>query len=107
MTRREEEKETLVVAEIPLLYEVGLEGDYDAVVLVVAPGEERLRRLIADRGLDEEEAARVMASQIPQEEKLPLADYVLENGGSKEDLETRALALLDLLRAQARQREDQ
>ncbi|MFH1765629.1 MAG: dephospho-CoA kinase [Gemmatimonadota bacterium] len=92
----------LVVAEIPLLYEVGLEKEYDAVVLVVAPHGERLRRLMADRGLEEEEASRVMAAQIPTEEKLHLADYVLENGGSREDLEIRCLALLDLLRARAR-----
>ncbi|MCJ7627774.1 MAG: dephospho-CoA kinase [Longimicrobiales bacterium] len=92
----------LVVAEIPLLFEVGLEKEYDAVVLVVAPHGERLRRLMADRGLAEEEASRVMAAQIPNQDKLELADYVLENGGSREDLEIRCLALLDLLRARAR-----
>jgi len=96
----------LVVAEIPLLYEAGLEKDYDAVVLVVVPPKERLRRLIGDRGGNEEEWSRVMAAQMPTEEKLPLADYVLENGGSREDLEIRCLALLDLLRARARKRED-
>jgi dephospho-CoA kinase len=92
----------LVVAEIPLLYEVGLEKEYDAVVLVVAPPGERLRRLTVDREMPEEEAILVMEAQIPQEQKLPLADYVLDNGGSLEDLEIRCLSLLDLLRARAR-----
>jgi dephospho-CoA kinase len=92
----------LVVAEIPLLYEVGLEKEYDAVVLVVAPPGERLRRLTVDRDMPEEEAILVMEAQIPQEQKLPLADYVLDNGGSLEDLEIRCLSLLDLLRARAR-----
>jgi dephospho-CoA kinase len=96
----------MVVAEIPLLYEVGLEKDFDAVVLVVAPPLERLRRLMADRGLEKDEASRILAAQMPTEEKLPLADYVLENGGSVEDLEIRCLALLDLLRARARRSED-
>jgi len=47
----------------------------------------------------------LMAAQIPAEEKLPLADYILDNGGSREELETRCLALLDLLRARARRGE--
>ena len=49
----EAERTPLVVAEIPLLFEVGLEKEFDAVVLVVAPSQERLRRLKMDRGLEE------------------------------------------------------
>jgi dephospho-CoA kinase len=59
-----------------------------------------------DREMPEEEAILVMEAQMPQEEKLPLADYVLDNGGSLEDLEIRCLSLLDLLRARARWRGD-
>lgn len=94
----------LVVAEIPLLFEVGLEGEYDVVVLVHAPFEERLRRLTRIRGLEEEEARRILDSQIPSEEKLRRASYVIRNDGSEEDLAVRALALLDLLRARAARR---
>ena len=107
VSRQEASGTSLVGAEIPLLFETGLEKDFDAVVLVVAPPKERLLRLMADRGGDEEEWTRVMAAQIPTEEKLDLADYVLENGGSLGDLEIRSLALLDLLRARARRRGDQ
>ncbi len=92
----------MAVAEIPLLFETGLQGEFDVVVLVDAPRGERLRRLVADRGLGEEEARRIMAAQAPVEEKRPLAHYLLENGGTLGDLEQRALALLDLLRARAR-----
>ena len=104
--RQEEQGISLVVAEIPLLYEAGLERDYDIVVLVVAPREERLRRLREDRGFDDEEASRMMAAQIPAAEKLRKADFVLENGGPREELEIRSLALLDLLRARARRSQD-
>ena len=102
VARQDDQGTAMVVAEIPLLYEAGLEKDYDLVVLVVSPREERLRRLTEDRGFDEEEASRMMAAQIPVDEKLSRADYVLENGGTREDLELRSLALLDLLRARAR-----
>lgn len=93
----------LGVAEIPLLFEAGLVEEFGVVVLLVAPAEECLRRIVEDRGLGREEAVRMMDSQIPTEEKMTRADYVLDNGGTKEDLRIRALALLDLLRARARQ----
>jgi dephospho-CoA kinase len=92
---------SLVVAEIPLLFEAGLEEDYDVVVLVHTEYQERLRRLTRIRGLGEEEARRILDSQIPSEEKLHLVSYVIRNDGSEEDLAVRALALLDLLRARA------
>lgn len=99
---RREEGCPLAVAEIPLLYEVGLQEGYDAVVLVHAPPEVRLRRLKEYRNLEGEEARSIMEAQMPAEEKLDRADYVVRNDGSRTDLETRALALLDLLRARAR-----
>jgi dephospho-CoA kinase len=102
LAKLELEGASLVVAEIPLLFEVGLERAFDGVVLVTAPAEECLRRLVEDRGLDGVEAARIMSAQMPVEEKLQKSDYVLENEGTREELESRALALLDLLRARAR-----
>ena len=91
----------LVAAEIPLLFELGLEGDFDATVLVHAADEERCRRLVESKGLGEDEARRIMEAQMPAEDKLDRATYVLHNSGSLDDLEARALALLDLLRARA------
>jgi dephospho-CoA kinase len=101
MNEREEEGVQLAVAEIPLLFEAGLEGDFDFIVLVDAPHDMRLRRLLEDRGLEEDEAMRMMDAQMPPEEKKARAHYVIQNGGSPEDLEVRALALLDLLRARS------
>ena len=91
----------MAVAEIPLLFEVGLEEEFDAVVVVDAPPEERLRRLTELRGLTEKEALRIMAAQMAPEEKVKRGDFVIHNRGSKEDLEVRALALLDILQARA------
>jgi len=92
----------LVVAEIPLLFETGTEGEYEVVVMVDASEEERLRRLVEDRAMDPAEARRIMAAQMPAGTKRERAHYVLENEGTVEDLRTRALALLDLLRARGR-----
>lgn len=80
----------LVVADIPLLFEVGLADEFDVVVLVDAPEAERLRRLVEDRGLDPEEARRMVAAQMPAELKRARADLVIENGGTVQELEARA-----------------
>ncbi len=102
LRERKMEEALLAVAEIPLLFEVGLEGEFDVIVLVDAPPGERLRRLREDRRLEEEEARKILEAQIPVQEKMDRADYVIRNDGSRTDLEIRALALLDLLRARAR-----
>lgn len=102
MERQRETGALLVVAEIPLLFEAGLEGGYDVVVCVDAPEDVRLGRLVKDRGLKEDEARRIMGSQIPGEEKRRRAHFVLDNDGSRAELEERSLALLDLLLARAR-----
>ncbi len=103
--RLEREGARMAVAEIPLLFEVGLESAYDLVVLVRAPREESIRRMVEDRGLDTEEAERILAAQMPSDVKLSRSDFVLDNGGTPEDLAVRAMALLDLLLARARREE--
>lgn len=82
--------EKLVVADIPLLFEVGMADEFDVVVLVDAPEAVRLQRLVRDRGLDEEEARRMIAAQMPGELKRARADVVIENTGTRGDLQDRA-----------------
>ncbi len=98
---REAEGHDVVVAEIPLLYETGRDADFDLVVLVDAPDEERLRRLMEDRGLDEDAARRMMAAQMDARDKRRRADHVLENDADPDTLRERALDLLDELRGSA------
>lgn len=89
----------LVVVEIPLLFEVGLEDTVDLVVLVDAPPEIRLERLVRARGLEPEEARRLMASQLDPAAKRARAHHVLDNSGTLAELHRAAeelLARLDL-----------
>jgi len=95
---RREEGWDVVVSEVPLLFEAGLENDFDVIVFIDAPEAERLRRLVRDRGIPEEEARRIMASQGDPELKRKRSHHVLANQGSVEELETAALRLLDELR---------
>jgi dephospho-CoA kinase len=91
----------LVVADIPLLFEVGMAEEFDLIVLVDAPEAVRLARLLRDRGLDEDEARRIIASQMPSELKRARADLVIDNGGSYTDLEVRARVAWEELLARA------
>src|SRR5690606_38351536 len=99
--RARQEGRSIVVADIPLLFEVGMEGDYDVVVLVDAPEPTRIQRLIVDRGLSRDEARRMIEAQWPSERKRPHADYIIENTGSIEDLERHALDVWSRLNLRA------
>ena len=82
------------VVEVPLLFEAGLEGIYDATIAVVS--DEQLRReRAAARGhaLVDERAAR----QLSQEEKARRATFVVRNDGSEQELERELSAVLDKL----------
>ncbi len=98
LERRRAEGATLVVAEIPLLFETGRQGDFDVTVLVHAPDDLRLKRLVETRGLEETEARRIMSVQMDQEKKRSLADIVIENSGTSAELEAEAERVLADLR---------
>ena len=91
----------LVICDIPLLFEAGLTGTVDAVVLVDAPAAVRLVRLMRDRGLDADEAAAMIAAQWPSGPKRAGADWVLDNAGTLAELEAHARTVFKTLRARA------
>lgn len=97
--RRREEGAGLVVWEVPLLFETGMEDEVDVAVVVDAPAGVRRRRMAEARGIGDEEAAAVMEAQMPAEEKLRRADVVVENVGTREELAQRAGEVLRQLKA--------
>ena len=92
----------LVVCDIPLLFEVGLEGAMDRVVLVDAPPQVRRARLMRDRGLSASAASAMMAAQMPSQRKRDRAHHLIDNDGTVEELDAKVRALHEeLLRAAA------
>ncbi len=75
----------VAVCEASLLFEANTESEYDRVLLVVAPDEERIRRWVS-RGGDEGDARRRIAAQILPEEAARKAHEIIVNNGSPEDL---------------------
>jgi dephospho-CoA kinase len=82
----------LFVAEVPLLFEGGTEGDYDLTVAVTVP-EERRRAWAAERGVDEAALRAIEERQLPQEEKARRADVVVQNDGGVDKLREQAKKL--------------
>jgi len=81
--------EAYVVLDIPLLFESRGAAGLDDVILVYAPEELALRRLVEQRGMPEEQARARIAAQMPIEEKRRLARHVIENTGTLKELRAR------------------
>ncbi len=78
----------MVVLDIPLLLEVAFPLPLDLTIVVFAPPDRQLARLVA-AGMPPEQAAARLAAQMPIEEKARRADLVLDNSGSREELAAR------------------
>lgn len=78
----------VVVLDIPLLVEGQDRGGYPlaGVVVVDAPVEVAVRRLVEQRGMDEADARARIAAQASREQRLAAADFVVDNSGSLDDL---------------------
>jgi dephospho-CoA kinase len=70
------------IADIPLLYEVNREGDFDTVIVVACDPRTQVTRVMERDGLSEAEARQRLAAQLPIEEKVTRADYVIRTDGS-------------------------
>jgi dephospho-CoA kinase len=75
----------VIVQDVPLLYENGLEDLFSSVVLVYTPEEVQLERLVEGRGISEERARAMIAAQMPIDEKRRRAHHVIDNSGTKEE----------------------
>lgn len=78
--------DTVVVLVVPLLVESASPYPIDVLVVVDAPEEVALARLVKERGMDEEDARRRMAAQTDREQRRAQADLVIVNDGSRERL---------------------
>jgi dephospho-CoA kinase len=83
----------VVVQDVPLLFENGLEDLYSAVVLVYVPESIQMQRLVEGRGLGEDRARAIIASQMPIDEKRGRARHVIDNSGTREETQRQVEAM--------------
>jgi dephospho-CoA kinase len=86
----QKDPEAIVVIDAPLLVETGDHREMDKVIVVISTEAQQIARLREREGMDQEEARRIMASQMATEEKVKVADFVIRNEGSLEETERRA-----------------
>lgn len=79
----------LTVVDVPLLVESEAAEAYDAVIVVTAPEDVRVERLVRDRGMDPDDVRSRIAAQASDEERTAVATHVIENDGDLDALEAR------------------
>lgn len=99
--REEAPPGAVVVEDIPLLVETGQQERFDVVVVVHAPEQERIRRIVEDRGATEQEARSRIDAQATDAQREAAADVVLDNSGTLQQLQTQVDELMEKLTARA------
>jgi dephospho-CoA kinase len=90
--------DAVVILDVPLLLEVGMEKDLDAVIVVYVPESVQLIRLMRRDGIDRQAARARIRSQMPIEEKRQRATIVIDNSGTLADSQSRTRVVLNRLR---------
>lgn len=91
----------VVVFDAPLILETGFDQALDVLVVVTAPEEEQVARVVRERGMSSEDARARIAAQVDAEQRAARADVVLANNGGLEPLERQVEELWERLRRQA------
>ena len=81
-TTLDQSAQPFAIADIPLLYEVGLDKEYDAVIVTACTPQNQVRRIMARDNLDAAEVQRRLEAQLPIEDKVRRANYVVDTNGS-------------------------
>ena len=86
----EADPDAVVVYDVPLLTEARGKAEFDVVVVVSAPEDVRIERMVSLRGMSRDEATRRIRSQVPEEQRRALADILIESGGTLDETLARA-----------------
>jgi dephospho-CoA kinase len=81
------------IADIPLLYETGRDRDFDAVIVTACDPDTQLRRVIARDGVTEADARARIRAQLPMDEKVTRANYVIRTDGTFEETNAQVRAV--------------
>jgi dephospho-CoA kinase len=90
-------KDGVVIHDIPLLVESGQVGGFDAVIVVDAPVETQVHRMVLERGWTRADAEARVAAQATRAQRAAAATYLLDNTGDLEDLRQRVTEVFEKL----------
>jgi len=95
-----DDPDAVVVYDVPLLVEARVDDPWDLIVVAHAPAAVREARLVGRRGMDAASARARIASQVPDERRLEVADVVIDTSGSLEHTNAQADELWNRLSAE-------
>jgi dephospho-CoA kinase len=99
--------EAIILVDIPLLIELNLQYLFHKLLVVHVPEEQQIRRLMARDGISRDAASDRLKSQLPIDEKVGYADFVIRNEGSFEDTRKQVDDLWEsLIRLQKEKKKD-
>ena len=99
--------DAIVVIDAALLIELKNHREMDKVIVVTSTEKQQIERLKKRDGVEQEEAQKILSSQMPLEEKLKVADFVIRNEGSFEETKKRVKEVFEELKRVAFQRRGQ
>lgn len=94
----ENKSEELLFVGIPLLFEANMQGMFDKILFVYTDDDIRLKRLLARNNYTLTHAKARMNSQMTQEKKIQMSDYIINNNGDLEELYKNLFKLLEQIR---------
>jgi dephospho-CoA kinase len=92
----------IAVVEAAILVETGSYHDYQKLIVAVCSREQQIERAIARDGSTREQVLERLSRQMPLEEKVKYADYVVDTSGTKDETKAQVLAVYEALKAEAR-----
>jgi dephospho-CoA kinase len=93
---------SIVVVELPLLIECGLQNDFDKIVVVVTTRATQVRRLMERNSLSRKEADQRLNAQMDLYKKKEYADYIIENNATKEEVEKQVKEMYCLMKTEVK-----
>ncbi len=93
LTRYQRRKIKAVVVDVPLLFEAKMESLFDVIVAVSSTKEEQIQRATRRLKISKREALQRLKCQLPAKEKNLLADFIIDNGGTRSQTKKQVAAL--------------
>lgn len=91
--------QAVLIVDVPLLIELKLMAEYDKIILVYADKETQIRRIMVRNGVSRDEILNILGAQMPMDEKVQFADFVIDNTGSMEEIKLAVSKVFEQLKA--------
>ena len=102
----QKDPEAIIQVVVPLLIEKNLQSAFDKVIVVYVPEAMQITRLVERDGISRDEAANMLKAQMPIDEKLGYADFVVHNEGTIDETRRQVEELWETLKRLQRERQE-